>query len=568
MKLQQGLALLLFIITISSSNVLECQIVGTLTITVSTTKKKEADPALSTVEADPLHLPIYKIRRKHSTITVIPRDKNGRLLGKGQKVRLYTTAGRLLDTVKDHCNGTYTQALTPLLKVGIATITAEVNGILLNQHPRVYYTNLTPTTIFIISGDRQKGIINTTLDKPLMVKVIDAGGHPVYGAPVIFAADKGEGSISSDQPVTTDRRGLASAIYTLGPEPGKNTATASFHPFEPLTFTAFGRLPLIRAVWIYDIEKISTEKQKKILEELKDLDINLIYLDLESENSFLLDILKGSNSVNEFVNLAEMANIQVEGMILQDPNWINLFEPWGADLRSDEVIRRVNKVIYSDIPFAGIHIDVQPHKHREWAYYQWKENNELILRLQILLSLIKDTITLSETDTSFSATSAWWYNDAAHFGFLPEGDAALLSYSVDYLVPLILIFENKYSRTYGEQRGRRALEKSGTSMSQGQEGFNREIISFDNLRVTTRLYRHRVYSCVIDEIKKLEAMGDKGIVVGIINQEKISGKKILSLEEYLNKKLYPYDSYLGIAIREFNLGGPWMNQDNSDIPDQ
>jgi len=556
MKLQQSLALLLFIITITSSNALECQ-VATLTITVTTAKKKEADPAFSTVQAYPLHLSICKIRRKQSIITVIPRDKNGSLLESGQKVRIYTTAGRLLDTIKDHGNGVYTQALTPLLKVGIAAITAEVNGIPLNQHPKVYFTNRTPATIFIVSGDRQKGIINTTLDNPLIVKVIDARGNPVYGAPVIFAADKGGGSICSGKPITTDRRGLASAILTLGPEPGKNTATSSFYPFEPLTFTAIGRSPLIRAVWVYDIEEISTEKQKQILEELKDLGINLIYLDLESENSFLLDTIKISNSVNEFVNLAERANIQVEGMILQDPNWIDLFDPWGGDLRSDEVIRRVNKVIYSDIPFTGIHIDVQPHKHREWAYYQWKENNELILRLQILLSLIKDTISISETNISFSATVAWWYNNAADFGFLQEGDAALLSYPVDYLVPLIPIFKNKYLlREYREQRGRRTIERGGTRMTQIQEGFNREIIKFDNLGVTTRLYGHRVYSCVIDEIKKLESMDGKGIVVGIINQKKISGEKILSLDEYLNKKLYPYDSYLGIAIRGFNLGGP------------
>jgi hypothetical protein len=82
------------------------------------------------------------------------------------------------------------------------------------------------------------GIVGTTLAGPLIVKAIDAKGHPVQGATVTFAITQGNGSIAP-RVATTDQTGTASATWVLGNTVGLNEVTAAVAPLAtPIKFTA------------------------------------------------------------------------------------------------------------------------------------------------------------------------------------------------------------------------------------------------------------------------------------------------------------------------------------------
>jgi len=510
-----------------------------ITVTVAVAKRT-VDPEHSTIEVDPLCIPI---KDGKSTITVIPKDKRGRLLGSGQAVKILTSAGYLLDGVKDKGDGSYTQRLKASKEVEAATISAVVNEIPLSKHPKVYVTKQIPAKITMVSGNNQTGITGTTLKEPFVVKITDAKRRPVYGAPVTFAVAEGDGALLQEQPVTTDKKGRASAILTLGTMPGENVVTASLDGVEgsPVIFKATGKAPLIRAVWFYDLEKTNLDEQEKILGKLQKLGINLIYLDIEKEDSLLLDTPEESDQIEHFVESAHNLDMAVEAMILKDPQWIDLSTEWkGGIFRFDEVIRRVKAVADSGIPFAGIHIDVQPHEHAEWRLTQWEINNELMIRFQSLLGLIRDTITEGKAGLTFSATLAWWYNDAANLGILSEGDALILSYSLDYMVPIIfekknILFQYWYRETAGKM---------------GRNDHHEETVrGNDNNEPPDRILGQLVYYCVIDEISELQGK-DKGLVIGLSMHGTGSNEKISSLMEWLDNKLNPFNSYWGTAVRQ------------------
>jgi len=84
----------------------------------------------------------------------------------------------------------------------------------------------TPTSMKIVSGNKQFGPPNTTLPDPLGVKVLDANGNAVPGVTVNFTDNGAGGSFSASSPVT-DSRGRASTQYTTGPNVGKVTVIVS-----------------------------------------------------------------------------------------------------------------------------------------------------------------------------------------------------------------------------------------------------------------------------------------------------------------------------------------------------
>jgi hypothetical protein len=75
------------------------------------------------------------------------------------------------------------------------------------------------------------------------VEVLDAYGNPSPAAPVRFTVTSGGGAVAHDS-VTTSDRGIAGVRWTLGPDPGENTLTATFPgtSVPPVTFTATARL--------------------------------------------------------------------------------------------------------------------------------------------------------------------------------------------------------------------------------------------------------------------------------------------------------------------------------------
>jgi plastocyanin len=86
------------------------------------------------------------------------------------------------------------------------------------------------------SGDEQTGPAGTALGNPLRV-FITRDGQPAEGVSVNWAAGQG-GSISQAQ--ESDELGIATAVWTLGPAPGNQVATAEVSDAagSPLTYTA------------------------------------------------------------------------------------------------------------------------------------------------------------------------------------------------------------------------------------------------------------------------------------------------------------------------------------------
>ena len=86
------------------------------------------------------------------------------------------------------------------------------------------------------SGDQQTAPVSTALGNPLRV-LITRDGEPVEDVDVEWSAGQG-GALSDEQQSGED--GIASVVWTLGPEVGEHAATASVSGADgsPLTYTA------------------------------------------------------------------------------------------------------------------------------------------------------------------------------------------------------------------------------------------------------------------------------------------------------------------------------------------
>jgi hypothetical protein len=81
-----------------------------------------------------------------------------------------------------------------------------------------------PAAVAIEGGDGQNGTAGTTLPDPLVVRVTDAAERSVEGASVEFSASGGSDLVPGT--AVTGADGRATATWTLGAEPGTQTATA------------------------------------------------------------------------------------------------------------------------------------------------------------------------------------------------------------------------------------------------------------------------------------------------------------------------------------------------------
>ncbi len=77
----------------------------------------------------------------------------------------------------------------------------------------------------VVSGNAQTGQIGAALSQQLAVKIVDAGGVPVQGAIVNFAARTGGGTIVPPSG-TSNATGMVTATWTLGTSIGAQTAVA------------------------------------------------------------------------------------------------------------------------------------------------------------------------------------------------------------------------------------------------------------------------------------------------------------------------------------------------------
>jgi len=126
-------------------------------------------------------------------------------------------------------------------KVGIAQ-TLEARAVDSNTGAAIVYATFSatvlpdvPAAITIVAGDQQIGLERTTL-AVLQAAVADRYGNPLPSFAVAWSSDNG-GSI--DAPPATDPSAFATAMWTLGPGRGTQTATlragsasAQFHAFS------------------------------------------------------------------------------------------------------------------------------------------------------------------------------------------------------------------------------------------------------------------------------------------------------------------------------------------------
>lgn len=83
-----------------------------------------------------------------------------------------------------------------------------------------------PAAIEVASGDGQRAVQGLRLREPIVVRVLGDAGQPLSGAAISFAPSAGHGQVDSAS-VATDGTGRASALWTLGPDPGEQTLTVS-----------------------------------------------------------------------------------------------------------------------------------------------------------------------------------------------------------------------------------------------------------------------------------------------------------------------------------------------------
>lgn len=102
-----------------------------------------------------------------------------------------------------------------LLTIAFATIAGGCSGDL------TLPDDGSPRVLRAVSGDGQKGTVNSKLGDPLVVKLTDASANPVYGVPIVFqfTSEVPEAEVTPSL-ATTDSNGLASAEVRLGSSAG------------------------------------------------------------------------------------------------------------------------------------------------------------------------------------------------------------------------------------------------------------------------------------------------------------------------------------------------------------
>ncbi len=128
---------------------------------------------------------------------------------------------------------TWSSSDPDVFSVSSGVVTAVANG---SGTLTASYENLTgtasvmvqqaPSMVSVASGGGQEGLPGQALADPVVVRVDDAGGSPVEGVAVAFAAAEGHGSTDPSM-ATTDSEGLAGTSWTLGPASGVQSLTAT-----------------------------------------------------------------------------------------------------------------------------------------------------------------------------------------------------------------------------------------------------------------------------------------------------------------------------------------------------
>jgi adhesin/invasin len=122
-------------------------------------------------------------------------------------------------------------------EAGTQSATAEVPG--LAGSPVTFSHTAVPgsaASLVLISGSDQSGPVGEALPEPLVVRLVDESGNGIAGRDVSWIVATGGGAVPPNS--RTDDDGFASAVWTLGPSPGKNTLNAVVSGVGVVQFTA------------------------------------------------------------------------------------------------------------------------------------------------------------------------------------------------------------------------------------------------------------------------------------------------------------------------------------------
>lgn len=96
-----------------------------------------------------------------------------------------------------------------------------------------------PSDITIAQGNNQSARVSTALPVQLVLRVTGGNNMPIPGQTVALAITSGGGSLSP-QSAVTNNLGEVTVRWTLGPQVGLQTATATSGTVGPITITATG----------------------------------------------------------------------------------------------------------------------------------------------------------------------------------------------------------------------------------------------------------------------------------------------------------------------------------------
>ena len=101
-----------------------------------------------------------------------------------------------------------------------------------------------PTTLTIVSGNNQSGVIGGMLANPFVVEVQDGNSDPSVGIAVTFAVTTGGGSLNPET-IVTRPDGRAASTLTLGWSTGTNSVQVSAEGVsQTVTFNATAQAPV------------------------------------------------------------------------------------------------------------------------------------------------------------------------------------------------------------------------------------------------------------------------------------------------------------------------------------
>lgn len=261
------------------------------------------------------------------------------------------------------------------------------------------------------------------------------------------------------------------------------------------------------AVWVYDFARWS-EDQREAKSAALPAGTRHVYAGVEDGPRLLLEDRFWTADIQRSVEiLRERPGIAVHATILQDTRWLD--DPAGALQRLALVLEA--NLLRPHQAFAGVHVDVEPHRLEEWECGDTPARRSLVQKHQRLLARIAQAISPQTKNIKgrlqLSATLPWWI--ASLSADIPE---ALPSRWLDHLDEIVLM-------AYGEPGG--------------------PLVGGSSRALLQRLENARLWQGIPP---------GKGIRIGLATYEYANRAELLATGQELDKALGHQGGYRGTAI--------------------